>query len=185
MRSRLFQRAAIPALAACALSASCATIAREADGNGIAAWPLGLLGPAAAGHIEVEVLPFFDNNTTVGGTDTINRLPGSCFSRERLDGPERVYRFIVGEDAALTFSVTPEAAEYDPAIYLTDVGGSGEHCLAGADEHGPGGREAFTFRVRSEVGKAYYLYVDSTHGVVDDAAKAAGTYRLEITGNRN
>ncbi|MBN8728144.1 MAG: hypothetical protein J0H15_10660 [Xanthomonadales bacterium] len=175
-----FTRRAVRIILAFALSASCPVTAHEA-GGALGAWPLGLIGPAPVGHIKVETLPFFDNNTTAGGTDTINRLPGSCISREHLGGPERIYRLTLHQEAGMLFTVIPQTPEYDPAIYLTDASGSGEQCLAGADAHGPGQRETFAFGSAFVPGETYYLYIDSIHDAATDAAGAAGPYRLEIT----
>jgi hypothetical protein len=165
-----------------ALAHCCAAVAFAAAPAG-AALPEAMLAPAGSAFLDIASVPYTDSNSPEGGTDTVNFVPDFCAARMHVDGPERIYRFVPQEGASVTFTATPQDATYDIAIYLIDSLKGGKYCLLGADDHGPGEAESFSFSDRFIAGRTYYLYVDSFFSVATDPASAQGPYVLELAGS--
>lgn len=142
-----------------------------------------MLTPTGIDFIDVANLPFTDTNDTTGGGDIVNYVPNFCAARGNVDGPERIYRFVPQEGADVTFTATPLGDDYDIAIYLMDSLQDGKFCLIGADDHGPGEAESFSFSDRFRPGVTYYLHIDSFYGAAANPGAAQGAYRVELNGS--
>lgn len=144
--------------------------------------------PAAGGTCGAptafSAVPYNDTGTTVGATNIVGSLQSGCSNYTTVAGPDVVYSFVAGTGANLTFTVTPEDPDYDPAIYLlsTCATGTGASCINGSDAYYYG--EAETFSVSTlAAGTTYYLHVDSFYSTTGGgAAYASGPYSLNVTG---
>lgn len=117
-------------------------------------------------------------NTDGGGSN----VSVACTEWGTVGGPERIYQFMPGSGAALTFTVTGGAGSYDPSIYVLATLGDGESCLGGSDDQPSQYSPSFTVSGLT-AGTTYYLYVDSYWGGAEpDPIEDSGPFTLSVTG---
>jgi hypothetical protein len=132
---------------------------------------------------EIPSVPFTATGDSTGGTNSINSVPDFCSQRMTVDGPEAVYFFTPHAGANLTFTVTPQNATFDPAIYVTFAPAAGDACLWGSDANGPGEAETFPINDRLTPETVHYFYVDSFFDAGTAPANAQGPFQLDVGGS--
>jgi hypothetical protein len=145
--------------------------------NVLTAGNVPLQGGTCATPTTFTATPYNDTGTTTGGTNTVGTLPAGCEEYTTVAGPDLVYSFTAGTGANLTFTLTPNTAAYDPAIYLLGTCGSGPSCITGSDAGLANAPETFSTAALT-AGTTYFFYVDSFY----TTAAGNGAYTLAITG---
>ena len=130
-------------------------------------------------------VPFSDSDDTTGNVDDLTTLPVGCSDYTSVAGPDLVYSFTAGNGASLTFTVTPNSADYDTAVYVLGTCGNAMSCLSGHDTGFAGDPE--TIPTQAYPVGTHAVYVDSYYAATTVCPQNGllcgfGPYTLTISG---
>ena len=135
------------------------------------------IGERCDDAVEIAMPGVLANQTTAGFTNDYDP-DASCLGYEAA-GPDRVYAITVANGQHLSVTVTPDAADYDVALYL--VAGTAASCevdplmcAVGADAQTEGGAETVEHDNTSGASQQMFIIVD---GYYEDG----GLYSLSTT----